>query len=699
MRVLQILPELNVGGVETGTIDFAAYLVKNGHQSFVISDGGPLVRDLESGGSKHFALPVHKKSLWTMFKMVKAVRKIIRAEKIDVVHARSRVPAWIAYFACRKTNAAFITTCHGYYQGRFFSQIMGWPKFVIVPGHVIGRHMIEDFKVRPERIRCIPRSVDLSRFKLRLPRKVKGRATCTIAIVGRITPLKGHEYFLRAMAQVIRTVPYARILVIGDAPQKKKADRDHLEQLVQRLGLRENVSFLGNRKDIPQLLAEVDVLVLSTITQESFGRVILEAQAMHVPVVATNVGGVIDIIDDERTGLLVMPKDPEAMAIQVLRLVRDKDLAQRVVQAALKKLKSKFTVEHMCSQTLRVYEELVASMNILVIKMSSIGDVVLVVPSLKALRKKFPGSNIYCVVGKASAKILQRCPYLDGLFIYDHEDRLNGWLNLVRLAGKLRRYKFDKIIDFQNNRRSHLLSYLSWPQESYGFKNGKWSFFLTYALKDYKNDIPAVRHQFQILDKLGVHYNDRYQLELWPSEKDKKYAKELLEVEWLGNCKRLVGLNISASDKWQTKNWPLEHMAKLCDLLTAQNIRIMITGTEKDRKAVNQLLLLTKAKPAVFIAKTDVLQLAALIKKCHIFITPDSAPLHIASAMKVPAIVFFGPTDPNRHLPPGKEIVVIKKELECAPCYKGRCPILTHSCMRDIQPEEVAEIVDRYMPS
>ena len=631
--------------------------------------------------------------------MVKAVRKIIRAEKIDVVHARSRVPAWIAYFACRKTNAAFITTCHGYYQGRFFSQIMGWPKFIIVPSHVIGRHMIEDFKVRPERIRCIPRSVDLSRFQMRSARKIQGRSTCTIAIVGRITPLKGHEYFLKAMAQVIRTIPYARILIIGDAPQKKRAYKDHLVQLVQRLGLQENVSFLGNRKDIPQLLAEVDVLVLSTITQESFGRVILEAQAMHVPVVATKVGGVIDIIEDERTGLLVMPKDPEAMAVQVLRLARDKALAQRIVQAALKKLKSKFTVEHMCAQTLDVYAELVASMNILVIKLSSIGDVVLVVPSLKALRKKFPKSNIYCVVGQPSAKILQRCPYLDGLFVYDGHDRLNGWLNLFRLAAKLRRYKFDKIIDFQNNRRSRMLSYLSWPQESYGFKNGKWSFLLTYALKNYQNDIPAVQHQFQILNKLGIHYNDKCQLELWPSEKDKKYAQEILEAEWLADCKRLVGLNISASDKWQTKNWPLEHMAQLCDILTARNIRIMITGMEKDRGAVQHLLSLTKAKPAVFIAKTDVLQLAALIKKCHVFITPDSAPLHIASAMKVPAIVFFGPTDPNRHLPPGKEIVVLKRELECAPCYKGRCPILTHICMRDIQPEEVAEIVYRYLPS
>lgn len=209
MRILQILPELNVGGVETGTVDFAKYLVENGHESVVVSNGGTLVAKLLNDGSKHYQLPVHKKSLGTAFRLVKKVREIILKEKIEIVHARSRVPAWIAYFACRKTQALFITTCHGFYRHRIYSQVMGWPKTIIVPSEAIARHMIDHYKISSENIRCIPRSVDLDRFNPDM-RKIRHDGICTIAIIGRLTPLKGHPFFLQAMAKVVRQVPYAR---------------------------------------------------------------------------------------------------------------------------------------------------------------------------------------------------------------------------------------------------------------------------------------------------------------------------------------------------------------------------------------------------------------------------------------------------------------------------------------------------------
>src|SRR3989338_5745054 len=389
MKVLQILPELNVGGVETGTVDFAQYLTRHGHTSIVVSHGGELVPLLEQSGTKHYTLPVHKKSLGGMFRMVKALRRIIQDEGVDVVHARSRVPAWIAYFACRTTKAAFITTCHGYYNNRLFSQVMGWPKLVIVPSEAIGRHMRDDFGVSSGSPRCIPRSIDMEKFNV--PREeTPGKSFYTIAIIGRITPLKGHTFFLKSMAKVARVMPNIRIWVIGDAPPAKASYKRELEVLVRQSGLQGRVEFLGNRRDIPQLLSHSDVLVLSTITEEAFGRVILEAQAAGVPVVATSVGGVVDIIDDGKTGLLVLPKDTDAMAREVMRVLKDRQLAGQLVEAGRKKLKEKFTLDQMALRTIQVYEELLNTLNILVIKMSSLGDVVLVTPSLKALRERFP---------------------------------------------------------------------------------------------------------------------------------------------------------------------------------------------------------------------------------------------------------------------------------------------------------------------
>jgi len=220
MNVLQIIPELNVGGVETGTADFVKYLVQHGHSAIVVSNGGTMVERVEATGARHYTYPVHKKSLWTMFRMIKVIRKVIEDEHIDIVHARSRVPAWIAYFACRKTKAVFVTTCHGYYKNKVFSQVMGWSKLVIVPSKVIGRHMVEDFKVLSRSICIIPRSVDLEKFH-DSKRTVRDKSRCTITMIGRITPLKGHMFFLKAMAKVIRNIPYAKILIVGDAPAKK----------------------------------------------------------------------------------------------------------------------------------------------------------------------------------------------------------------------------------------------------------------------------------------------------------------------------------------------------------------------------------------------------------------------------------------------------------------------------------------------
>ena len=694
MKILQILPELNVGGVETGTVDFAKYLVTHGHQSIVVSNGGKLVPILEETGTKHYTLPVDRKSLWTIFEMIKALRKIIQDEKVDIVHARSRVPAWIAYFACRRTNAAFITTCHGFYKNKWFSQVMSWSKLTIVPSLAIGHHMIEDYDVLPENIRCIARSVDLERFKVQHPIITEPKSFYTVAILGRITPLKGHSYFLKAMAKVIRTNPFVKVLIIGDAPAKKYYYRQELETLAHRLGIKSQVEFLGNRSDIPDLLVHVDLLVFSSIEPESFGRAIVEAQAAGVPVIATKVGGVVDIIEDGKNGILVMPKDIEAMATQTLRILGDPKLASRLVEQAQKTLREKFTIHHMASKTIEVYEELLKSINILVIKISSLGDVILVTPSLRALGKKFPNAKIHCLVGKESRKILVNCPYVDELIVYDHKGKDRGWFRLLKLAHNLRRYNFDKVIDFQNNQKSHALCFLSFSKESYGFDNGKWSRLLSQPVKNYDPNIPAVVQQFQILSQMGIAADDKNYLELWPSERNNIYVKNLLESEWINPNNKIVGINIAASEKWKTKNWSTEHIVKLCDMLAMKHIRVIITGIEKDKPLAQHILSLTRSKPANFVGKTDILQLAALIKRCKVFITPDSAPLHVAAAMQTPVIAFFGPTDSKRHAPPAKRIVVLEKKLSCTPCYSPRCKILTHACMKEITPEEVFKTIE-----
>jgi lipopolysaccharide heptosyltransferase II len=675
-------------------VDLARYLAAGGHKSVVVSNGGALVDQLVSEGSKHYTLPVHEKNLFTIVRCTAKLADIIQKEKIDIVHARSRVPAWIAFFACRKTEAHFLTTCHGYYSVHLFSKVMGWGKIVIAISEVIGRHMVRDFAVPAENIRVIPRSVEVEKFNL--PRAPKtDKKAFTVVMIGRITPLKGHPYFLKAMARVIHRLPSVKVQIIGDAPPRKQPYKEELILLTKRLGIAAKVEFMGNRRDIPELLSKADCLVLSTITQEAFGRVIIEAQAAGVPVVATRVGGVSEIIEHEKTGLLVLPKEIEAMSDAVLRILNDPKFSAGLVAQAKKKIDARYTLAHMVDATIAVYKELMLATKVLIIKMTAVGDVVLSTAAFKAIRTKFPNARIYCLTSPQAGAIVEGCGHINEVIVSDPQAK--SFKAIWRKSKELRRYHFDKVVDLQNNRVSHLLSFLAVPKESYGYDNGKFAFLLSKKIKNNVRNIPPVEHQFRVLKMLGIDYDPEYRLELCPSPKDEAHVQELLDSEWLSGPQVFVGLNISASGKWPTKNWPLDHMARLCDILGNKNIRVILTGEDKDRPLSRQLIARARAKPASFVGKTSILQLAALIKRCRVYISPDSAPLHVAAAMRVPIIAFFGPTDARRHMPPADQSVILQKPMKCAPCYSGVCKIKTHACMNDILPEEVARKVFQFI--
>jgi len=696
MNILQVLPELNVGGVETGTLDLAKYLIKNGHRAVVVSGGGNMVKEIESVGAIHYQLPVYKKSIVAILRTIPKLIDIIKKEKIDIVHARSRVPAWIAYFACRCAHTVFITTCHGYYKKRAFSQVMGWGKRVIVLSNVIGRHMIEDFAVPHERIRLISRSVDLEKFKYLSPDK-KRKKEFNVGIIGRITPLKGHMHFVKAMAKVARVAPYLKIWIVGDAPASKEAYKEQVQVLVKRLGLWHATDFLGVQRDIPAILTHLDLLVLATTTHEAFGRVIIEAQAAGVPVIATRVGGVVDIIEDGKTGLLVPPQDASSIAEATLKIFNDPQFASKLAENAYEKVKEKYNVGLMVSNTLSVYQDALSKFNILIIKFSSLGDIILSTAALRAIRKKFPSGNykITFLVGDESKDVLLRSPYIDELLTCDFKNRDKGLMGFLNLAYTLRKHNFDIAIDLQNNRKSHLLAALSMAQDRYGYDNRKLSFLLNHRIQDKKETLDPLTHQFRILKMLGIDLEEP-RLELWFNSEDQDYIDSFLSSEWLGSSQKIIGINIGASQRWKTKSWPLPALAKFCEELARQDMRVVLTGTNQDLPDVELLLgMVSSAKPLDACGKTTINQLACLIKKCSVYICSDSAPLHIASAVGTPRIALFGPTDPRRHLLPGGDCIAIRKNLPCSPCYKSKCK--GKECMKLISPEEVLEAVKKIL--
>lgn len=690
MNILQILPGLDVGGVETGTLDISKELVKKGHKVIVVSNGGRLVKGLIDAGARHIKLPVHEKSLFTVIKMVKRLRYIIKEEHIDIVHARSRVPAIIAFFAARQTEACFITTAHGYYSTHLLSRVMGWGKYVVVASSVIGRHMIEDFGVPRERIRFIPRGVDLEKFIFKPIDPAFAKAEYRIGVVGRITPIKGHAFFIQAIARVIRIFPKIKVVIVGDAPGDKPEYRDNLKALIRKLDIERFIEFLGSRHDIPDIMSGLDLLVLPSIGQEAFGRVIIEAGASGVPVIAARIGGVVDIIEDGKTGLLVKPGDIMEMVDSIIRLLRDRSLAKDMASEARKKIEKEYSLVRMTEDTIRLYEEAHNKKKILVIKIAAIGDVILSVPGIKAIRNNLPEASISVLVGSESRSVLKKCPYLDEVIIYDRKEKDKGLKGLLRMSSILRRKAFEISIDLQNNRASHLLAWMGNIPRRFGYSNRKMGFLINNRLRYLDIGAGPVEEQFRILKKAGLNtIGASRRLEIWPGKDDFLYVDKFLENEWISEHQEIVGINIGGS--WKTKRWPVRCFARLCDMLAAKDIRVIVTGSEEESGLAGELQQMARAKIINATGQTNVTQLAALIKRCRVYITSDSAPMHIASAMGTRFIALFGPTDPRRHFEPVDTGVVIKKEVDCSPCYKPICN--KNTCMEKISVEEVYKLV------
>lgn len=711
MNILQILPELKIGGVERGTVDLARYLVEHDHKAVVVSGGGRLVRELDMVGARHYTLPVGKKSIITMVKMVGKLCEIIKRENIDIVHARSRVPAWISFFACRMTRRVFITTAHGYYKNIFTSRVMGWGRFVVVASHAIARRMIDDFKVPYPRIKFIPRGVDLDKFLYMDPKEKRelkrlgrfeqdGKAqpddNFTIGVISRLTPIKGHTYLIKALSVVSRVVPKLKVLIIGEASSSKSSYKEELELLVKRLGLTRVVEFTGWKEDIPKVLSRLDLLVLPTVVQEAFGRVVVEAQACGVPVVATKVGGVIELIREGISGLLVPAEDVKSLQEAILNIAKDPELAKRLSVGGRKNAE-KYSLTRMSEKTIELYREAMESPNILVIKISALGDAILSIPSLRAVRARFPKAVIKILVGFESRHVFKGCPYIDEMIICDFKGRDKPVSRLLKIGNRLRRSKFDMVIDLQNNRRSHLLAFLSFAPLRYGYDNGKLSFLLNKTVSEPEVHIDPVAHQFKTLNLAGIR-SDNKKLELWPQEEEFEWVNSFLKNNWIDIKKhRLIGLNPSASKRWQSKNWPVDNAAAFSDELAKRfNARVIITGTKDDLETASSIRSLSKSKPIVACGKTDLLQLAALIKTCKVFITTDSATMHVASAMKTPFVALFGPTEPDRHVPITTRHAIVRSEISCSPCYKPTC-MKGYKCMKKINPDDVVRAVERYI--
>ena len=373
MHIVQLIPELNQGGVERGVVEFNRELVKRGHTSTVISAGGKLVADIERDGGQHITLDVCSKNPLTFISRVLSLRRTLQSLNQQseignplILHPRSRIPAWLCHFANKSLKIPFVTTVHGFNSISKYSAIMTRGDRVICVSNPIKAYIQQHYKTPDKIISVVHRGIDPEEFNpealdnewienFRTEHHLHNHYI--VSSVGRVTELKNYETFIRAVHAASKSIPNIRGLIIGGVRHDKQAYFDRLKALTAELGAEEQIIFAGSQNRMPEIYALSDLLISCSKKPESFGRSLIEAMAMNTPVIATRHGGALDIIKEGETGDLFAPGQADELSNAIIRLHNAQPTQLREYAC------THFSQKQMIDKTLAVYEELLNPTN------------------------------------------------------------------------------------------------------------------------------------------------------------------------------------------------------------------------------------------------------------------------------------------------------------------------------------------------
>lgn len=361
MRVVQLLPELNEGGVERGVVELNREFVKRGVESIVVSAGGKQAAQIERDGGRHITFSAASKNPFTAPVRVWKLRAILRQLKPDIIHARSRVPAWLAYFANKKLQIPFVTTVHGLNSVNAYSRVMTFGDRVITVGEPVRDHIIRNYSVEHDKVSVIQRGVDIELFNpasvdtafidgFKCKHCLEGKFVVTS--VGRITWLKDFETFIESISLLKEKIPEVVGLIVGGAREDKEDYLKELKALALKMGVSDRIVFTGSQEKIAEVYALSDVLINASLKMGNIGRTIVEAFALDTPVIATTYEGLTDLVQDGVNGYLIETRNPADLAEKIELVYRGNFNNIR------ENLNEEYTLETMVSKTLQTYRDL-----------------------------------------------------------------------------------------------------------------------------------------------------------------------------------------------------------------------------------------------------------------------------------------------------------------------------------------------------
>lgn len=372
--ILQVLPELGQGGVELGTIQVAEALTEAGIKNFVASAGGRKEYNLEKLGVKHFKLPLKSKNPFVIFKNADKLAEFIKKEGINIVHARSRAPAWSAYFAAKKAGVHYMTTFHGTYglgpKGvkKIYNRVMTLGEKVIVISSHIKNHVLKHYNVAENKLAFIHRCVDVEKFNNNAvtPERLKNiieeydlpTDKKIILLIGRLTRWKGQELLIDALAKIKDRKDFHCIFT-GDDQGRVKYTEGLLNK-IKEYDMTGDFTFIKHTDDVPALMKACDIVVSASIEPEAFGRIAAEGEAMGKIVLASNIGGSLDNLKDGITGRHFISGDADDLSQKLIwALDLPENERKKISENAQNFVKENFTKQIMCCKTIEVYKELV----------------------------------------------------------------------------------------------------------------------------------------------------------------------------------------------------------------------------------------------------------------------------------------------------------------------------------------------------
>ncbi len=365
LTVIQVLPALNGGGVEKGTLEIGHHLSKNSHRSIVVSAGGRLVDQLTQEGSQHICADIGAKKLSTL-KYILWFRQLLTDIQPDIIHLRSRLPAWICYMAWKSLPASqrphFVTTFHGQHSVNRYSKIMACGERVITVSEFMREHILQAYSdTDPEKVIVIPRGINtnlyypgyqpesqwLTKWYREFPQTHDKQI---LTLPGRISRRKGIEDFIAIIENLSQQNKKIHGLIIGDTNNAKKKYFHELQQHINSKNLQEFITFVGHRNDLLNIMAISDIVLSLSQKPESFGRTVTEALSLGIPVVGYDHGGVAEQLQSLYPDGRVPVNNIETASQRVKQILQQKNI--------LIAPNHTYTLSNMCSKTLMVYKNL-----------------------------------------------------------------------------------------------------------------------------------------------------------------------------------------------------------------------------------------------------------------------------------------------------------------------------------------------------